>query len=114
MGKYITISQEPGKNQPLKLGVQKNLGYGAYAVDGNLFVKRLKYYPNMTYPDRGASLEVFTSGNMLELESLGPLVTLKQYQETTHTEKWELYKIPKIEPKEPQIDGMFKQIDFSP
>ena len=66
-------------------------GWLAYAWNGSLFVKRFPFRPEGVYPDRGSSAEVFVNGEMLELESLGPLVKLEPGQALEHLETWELY-----------------------
>ena len=48
--------------------------------------------PGATYPDFGCNVELFTNADMLEVESLAPLVTLDPGQETEHVERWFLFK----------------------
>lgn len=74
-----------------KIGVANDEGWCAYARDGYLFLKRFAFVEGATYPDRGASVELFTNNRMLEVETLGPLVDLAPGAEVTHREDWEVW-----------------------
>ncbi len=74
--------------EPQKFGVLNKTGWAAYARNGLLFVKRMKYEEGATYPDYNCSVEVFTEGGFIELESLGPMRTLKPGETAEHTERW--------------------------
>ncbi len=74
-----------------KIGVANDEGWCAYARDGYLFLKRFAIVEGATYPDRGASVELFTNNRMLEVETLGPLVDLAPGAEATHREDWEVW-----------------------
>jgi hypothetical protein len=58
---------------------------------GTLFVKRFPYEKGKPYPDQGCNFETFTNPDMLEVESLGPLVRLEPGAAVELTEHWELY-----------------------
>lgn len=66
-------------------------GWGAYARGGTVFLKRAAVVPGAQYPDFGCNFELFTNAEFLELESLGPLVTLQPGETVTHTEDWWLF-----------------------
>lgn len=85
----ITLSQHPDRG-PTKLGLAHRLGVVGYHLDDVLFIKRFSYLEGSTYPDWGCNFETFTNEDMLELESLGPLVTLKPNASVEHVERWEL------------------------
>ena len=62
-----------------------------------MFIKRFPYEPDAAYPDFGCNFEVYTNGDILELESLGPLQELRPGRQLTHTELWSLHKdIPPV------------------
>jgi hypothetical protein len=61
-----------------------------YLNAGNLFVKRIEYQEDKTYPDNGCNLEIFAKPDMLDLESLGPLVQLAPGAAIEHGETWDL------------------------
>ncbi len=81
-----------GVQERTKVGINSNLGWAAYYLGGNLFIKRFAYVEGARYPDYNSSLEVFTNNRMLELETLAPLVTLPPGGVTTYEERWELHK----------------------
>lgn len=87
--KYLLLRQDPNKS-PTKIGLIHQMGWVGYLNDGTLFVKRFDYEPGRTYPDRGVNFETFTNEEILEIETLGPLVTLAPGQATEHTEQWSL------------------------
>ncbi len=90
--KYVTLRQDP-KRGPTKLGLSLRTGWVGYLNDGTLFVKRwTKYQEGKPYPDNGCNFETFSNEDMLEVESLGPLVKLAPGTMIEHTEHWELHK----------------------
>lgn len=89
--KYITLRQDE-KRGPTKLGLTQVQGWAAYLNDGVLFVKRFEPKAGKGYPDGGCNFETFTNEDMLEMETLGPLVKLLPGTQTEHTERWRLFK----------------------
>ncbi|MGF1578276.1 MAG: hypothetical protein ACFCD0_02810 [Gemmataceae bacterium] len=90
--KYITVKQQPGAKKPLKFGLLHMLEWIAYLVDGNLFVKRIpRPNKNAKYADLGCNFETWTDGDMLEVETLGPLANLLPGETVEHVERWELF-----------------------
>jgi hypothetical protein len=91
--KYLVLLQDPRNPVPQKLGSFHRDTWGAYLLNGELFVKRVtaEGTPGM-YPDFGCSFEMFTNAEILELETLGPLVKLQPGQTVTHTERWSLHR----------------------
>ncbi|MBN2327735.1 MAG: hypothetical protein JXR73_11330 [Candidatus Omnitrophica bacterium] len=108
MKKYISIRQDPSIRAPLKIGFSTTQGWTAYALKDQLFVKKLDYFQDQIYPDMGCSVEVFTSSGMMEVESLGPLTTLKPGDAAAHRERWKLYRIAPIDQNEENIETMLK------
>jgi hypothetical protein len=88
--KFITLQQDPGRG-PTKLGLAHKLGSVGYLNAGTLFVKWFEYREGQIYPDDGVNFETFTKENMLEIETLGPLISLDPGQSVEHTERWELF-----------------------
>lgn len=67
-------------------------GWAAYARQGLLFLKRIAWQDGATYPDYGSSTEVFTQTTFLEVETLGPMQTLRPGEAAEHTERWWLFE----------------------
>jgi hypothetical protein len=74
-----------------KLGITQYPGWSAYWLDGVTFVKHAAVVPGVPYSDLGCAFEVFTNGNMIEFETLSPLVRLQPGDTVTHVEHWTLF-----------------------
>ncbi len=91
--RLIQVHQDPSATHPLKIGVSNSLGWMAYTLGATLFVKRYAFDPSADYPDFGCNTEVFTNAEMLELETLSPLMTLPPDGVLEHTEQWSLHRL---------------------
>jgi len=89
--KYIILKQDVNAGRPQKIGMSSEQNWAAYARGGRLFIKKVLFQPGATYPDNGCIFETFTNSDMLELESLGPLVKLAPGASVTHREDWYLF-----------------------
>jgi len=91
--KYLVLQQDPTNNTPQKMGSFNHHTWGAYLLNGELFVKRT-HAPGRPceYADNGCSFETFTNSAFLELETLGPLVKLAPGASVTHTERWSAWR----------------------
>lgn len=103
MDRYTTLRQDPEAESPIKFGFSDTGGWAAYARNETLFVKHLNYDPRQTYPDMGCSVEFFTNNEIMEIESVGPAVTLAPGGATSHFEKWRLHKIEPAEQTEADV-----------
>ena len=91
--RYITLRQKD--RGPTKVGLALTPGWAAYVVEKQIFVKYLSFQVNKLYPDRGVNFETFTNPDMVEMESLGPLVLLAPGGGLTeHVERWSLIQAP--------------------
>ncbi|HUJ11311.1 MAG TPA: hypothetical protein VL171_14940 [Verrucomicrobiae bacterium] len=91
--KFILLRQDSTPTVlPQKIGVMTSEGWAAYARDGHLFLKQFQYVAGVPYPDFGSCVEVFTNHEILEVETLGPLVTLRSGAHVEHTERWFLFR----------------------
>ena len=91
--KYLVLRQDPANPVPQKLGSYNPSTWGAYLLNGELFVKKLEVdAPSSRYPDLGCSFETFTNADFLELETLGPMVRLAPGQSVQHTEHWSAFQ----------------------
>jgi hypothetical protein len=91
--KFIQLRSDPQIQTAQKLGVMNTPGWAAYAGQGAVFLKRFGYDARATYPDFGANTETYTNGDMLEVETLGPLARLAPQAAVEHVEHWFIYKL---------------------
>jgi hypothetical protein len=103
--KFIRLATDEKKPEPQKFGVLNKTGWAAYAKNGLLFVKRMKYEEGAKYPDYESSVEVFTQAGFIEVESLGPMRTLKPGETAEHTERWSLHKDVKVGKTEAEVEA---------
>jgi hypothetical protein len=89
--RLIRLTSDPSRAEPQKLGIGNKQGWAAYAHRDTVFVKTIPFIADATYPDYGCNTEVFTSGNFIELESLGPTVRLEPGASVEHEEVWALF-----------------------
>jgi len=89
--KYLMLRQDPEIETPQKLGAMVPDGWVAYARNEHLFVKRFNYVAGACYPDFGCSVETFTNADMLEIETMAPLVSLQPGAAVEHVEHWYLF-----------------------
>lgn len=95
--KYIVLRQDPSNADPEKIGLFNPATRGAYLLNGELFVKKFDASPDEEYPDMGSSFEVFTNDRFLELETLGPVRTLRPGEAMDHVETWSLHRGVSVE-----------------
>jgi hypothetical protein len=89
--RYLLLRQDPRRPLPQKLGAGVPDGWVAHARDGRLFVKSFAPVAGACYPDFGSSVEVFADGEMLEIETLGPLIHVAPGGMVEHIERWDLW-----------------------
>jgi len=90
--KYLLLRQNPADHSPQKAGLFHEHTAAAYLLGTHLFVKRAHANPAVPHPDFHCSFEIFTNGEFLELETLGPLVNLAPGSSISHVEHWSLHK----------------------
>ncbi len=101
--KYIQVRQDPAVAVPQKIGVFNSQGWAAYYFSKQLFLKRYGCVCR-PYPDFGCNTEVYVCGEMLELETLGPLTKLDANGgKAEHTEHWFIYDM-EVKEDEHSID----------
>jgi len=88
----VLLKADSVTTQPQKIGAPVSQEWLAYARDGHLFVKQFEHQSGATYPDGGCSGELFVINFMLEVESLGALVTLAPGETVDHVESWSLLR----------------------
>ena len=90
--KYLILRQDSADSSPQKTGLFNVHTRAAYLLGPDLFIKRSQADPDPPYPDFHCSFEIFTNGQFLELETLGPLVDLAAGATTEHVETWSLHR----------------------
>lgn len=88
--KFIRLRQDPAESVWFKIGCHNPEGWGAYYLEGSLFVKESPLQAGAEYPDFGSSFETYTDEHMIELESLGPLAAVEPGEWAVHDEQWHL------------------------
>ncbi|MEO6290528.1 MAG: hypothetical protein ABIO76_11435 [Ginsengibacter sp.] len=101
--KYIQAIQDPAKASEQKIGVLNKEGWTAYCLNGELLIKKFDYKPGAVYPDFGCNNETYINGNLLEIETLGPLTKIHPGGVVEHRENWLLCKA--------EVDKIEKSID---
>lgn len=93
LDKYICLRQDPAMKAAQKIGSFHPRTWGACLLGDELFVKR-SAAPGAPadYADFGCSFEMFANGDILELETLGPLTTLAPGASVEHSERWSAYR----------------------
>ena len=94
LGRSYFLLQQEGGGKPTKLGLAHSEKWIAYLLGDQLFIKTFELQQDAIYPDGGCNFETFTNPDMLEIESLGPLVTLQPGESTSHDETWYLEPAP--------------------
>ncbi len=90
--RYIQLKQDPAALTPQKIGIFNKVGWAAYNLKDNLFVKKFACPDNRTYPDFQSNLEIYTDKNMIEFETLGEMSLIEPGCFSEHREKWQLFK----------------------
>jgi hypothetical protein len=90
--KYIQLRQDPKATTCQKIGFLNRQGWAAYSLKGQVFIKRYDLDSKAMYPDFGCNTETYTQNDMLEVETLGPLVKIAPDARTSHIERWFLFE----------------------
>ncbi|HEY3940373.1 MAG TPA: hypothetical protein VGL97_23300 [Bryobacteraceae bacterium] len=90
--RYLILRHDAAEHSPQKAGFFNQNTRAAYLLGTDLFIKRSEANPNVLYPDFHCCFEIFTNGDCLELETLGPLVDLLPGFSATHVEHWSLHR----------------------
>ncbi len=91
--RYVLARQDPSRPAYQKIGLHVTDGWAGYARAGELFVKTFAAVdPAARYPDFNSTCEVFIDGELLELETLGPLAPLAPGGAAEHLETWHLWR----------------------
>lgn len=103
-GKQYYLLRQDVTRGPNKLGLALAEGWAGYAVENIIFIKKFPWKNGASYPDGGCNFETFTNAKMLEVESLGPLITLEPGRTVEHVETWELHDGPGMSVEAPGLE----------
>jgi hypothetical protein len=90
--KYLALRQDPNNSNAQKLGMFNPHTWGAYVLNGEVFIKQAAGDAHASYPDFGCSFETFTNNEFLEMETLSPLKKVAPGETVEQTEHWSLHK----------------------
>ena len=90
--KYLTLRQDPNNSDAQKLGMFNPHTWGAYVLNGEVFIKQAAGDAHASYPDFGCSFETFTNNEFLEMETLSPRKRVVPGETVEQTEHWSLHK----------------------
>ena len=92
--RFLRVTQDPTATSPQKIGLSDgHNGWAAYVHGETVFIKRYPLVsPDTNLVDLGCNVELFTDAKILELETLGPQVTLSPGGDAEHVETWELFR----------------------
>jgi hypothetical protein len=108
---HLVLRQDRQVHVPQKAGIFCENVLSGYLLGTTLFVKQSRANPALSYPDFHCSFEMFTNGDFLELETLGPLVDLNPGESVSHSETWSLH--PDIEVSgltDPDLEDLVKRV----
>ena len=90
--KFIRLRTDAAIEEPQKIGIGNRLGWAAYSVDSDLFIKRVAPFEDgKRYAEYGTTYQTYTAGTFIEVESLGELTTLQPGASAEHVETWWLF-----------------------
>jgi hypothetical protein len=95
---------------PVKLGYAGKAGWLAYWYAGVLFRKSFDLHLASVYPDGGCNTETYCGDRFVELECLGPLVTLAPGDSAQLAETWELFPSLDVPFLSPEIRDLILQL----
>ena len=85
--------QQRSASRAFKIGFRHTEGWLGYLLGDLFFAKWIHHDPLASYPDRGSNAELFTNGDILELESLAPDRPLAGGATATHLEWWHVGRV---------------------
>lgn len=110
--KYFTLRQDASCDGPFKFGLSCDESWCGYYIDGQFMKKTFSFTGNSyEYPDYGCNVESYTDHKMLEIESLGPVVTIQPGQCAELAEKWDITAAPKLMGLDPKSAAFADEIE---
>ncbi|QUH31635.1 hypothetical protein [Vallitalea guaymasensis] len=89
--KIILLDHNPIIKDEFKIGISSSHGIAGYNNHNTLFIKKYDIVNDADYADYSSDYQTYVNEHTLELESLGPYMTLNPKSSTSHTEAWYLF-----------------------
>jgi hypothetical protein len=89
--RLIQLKTDASLTEPQKVGAGNTQGWCAAVAPDAVYIKRFAWDRTATYPDFGCNNEIFSAGQYLEVEALGPVRVILPGESTGHTEHWYLF-----------------------
>jgi hypothetical protein len=102
--RFVQLRSDPERRTSQKVGFLNTQGWAAFARGEEVFLKRFAFDPRATYADLGCNTEIYTNGDMLELETLGPLTRVAPGATVEHVERWYLFRAA-LGPSDAELDA---------
>ena len=91
-GDLWRLDQRAG-SRAFKIGFRHTEGWIGYLLGDLFFAKWIQHDPIASYPDQGSNAELFTNGDILEVESLAPDCPVPANRSVTHNEWWHVGRV---------------------
>jgi len=88
---FTLVRATPGPNN--KVGYLNVHGWFAYWLDGTLFTTHFDPQLQGEHPDQNCNAEFYFAQDVIELETLAPLVQLAPGDQVSHAEVWRLHAV---------------------
>lgn len=102
------------QSEKFKLGWANQAGWLGYWIDDTLFIKEATSPPDGDYYDFGSSSECYCDERVLELETLGPRITLAPGDLVTHREVWHLFSNVSLVAEETAVTNVLTRLGIMP
>jgi hypothetical protein len=89
------------------------VGWLAYYRNQRLFVKLASFQADAAYFDFSASSQCYCNKQFLELETLGPQITLEPGMSVGHREVWEIFRDFDLSRDEKELDRRLEEIGIA-
>jgi hypothetical protein len=103
LGRNLWTLSQMKNTKAFKIGFRHTEGWIGYQLGDLFFAKWISHEKKATYPDRGCNTELFTNGDILEIESLAPEKPVATKSHSIHFEWWHIAKVKFQSTDEPSI-----------
>jgi hypothetical protein len=108
--RLIRLTPDAARPDAQKVGVGNAAGWCAVHLGDTVWLKQFPWSASAIYPDRGCNNELFTVGDYLEVETLGPLEWLAPGADATHIERWRLFRARPCSAREEEESDLLHEL----